>query len=140
MRSSLHLEILMYFNRAYVGLLFLLTVCTFAYKDSKFPYPNTYLGTEVFCFVCYTLAEIFRLYLGSFANKTENSKLMGIFTILGIGALMLNVYFVNWQTFVLKIDVISHSIAIGIIGLQILLGMFSALSFMGEKDDDEDYR
>mmetsp|Transcript_10297 Transcript_10297/g.16541 ORF Transcript_10297/g.16541 Transcript_10297/m.16541 type:complete len:150 (+) Transcript_10297:69-518(+) len=140
-RSSLQLEILMYLNRFYLLLLFVLSVITFAYKDWKFPYPENYLGLEIATLVFYFFEEIGRLFIGTHANKTENPKNMALFTLLAIGALMLNVYFMNWQTFVLKIDLISHSIAVGMIALQVLLGAFYMLAFMVVEDDlEEDER
>eukprot|EP00471_Norrisiella_sphaerica_P000997 CAMPEP_0184481860 /NCGR_PEP_ID=MMETSP0113_2-20130426/3448_1 /TAXON_ID=91329 /ORGANISM="Norrisiella sphaerica, Strain BC52" /LENGTH=137 /DNA_ID=CAMNT_0026861271 /DNA_START=125 /DNA_END=538 /DNA_ORIENTATION=+ len=121
---------LLYFNRTYVVLLTVLSIVIFAYKDWKFPYPENYLGVEITILAFYFLEEMSRLLIGSSANKTENPKTMALFGVCGIGALMLNVYFMSWQTYVLKVDVISNAIAVAIIALEILHSIFYVLAFM----------
>ncbi len=103
--------------------------------DWRFPYPSPYLEIEVACLVFYMLAEFCRILIGSYSNKRESWGFMIAFLVMGVAAIMINAFFLSWQTFVLRVDVIVNAIAMTLTALQVLLGLLCTCSFVIVFDD-----
>ena len=129
--SSLFLQILLYFNRWFVGLFVVLNIATFTYKGYYLPYPSRTpgLGIDVTSVFIFAILESFRIFTASLGNKTEQIPPLFISIFLGIGSVVMNVFFLEWQIYVLRIDVILNGISIAFIGLEILFCLVACVRF-----------
>jgi ABC-type thiamin/hydroxymethylpyrimidine transport system permease subunit len=49
--------------------------------------------------------------------------------LLSVVVIIGNVYFLEWQTYVLRIDLILHSLSLGVVAMEFILGIFCVISF-----------
>ena len=133
--SSLLLQILLYFNRWFVGLFVVLNIATFIYKGYYLPYPTRTpgIGIDVASVVLFGILEGFRIFTASLGNKTEQTTPLGVGICLGLGSIMINVFFLVWQIYVLRLDVILNAISIAFIGLELILSIFAMVMFQSGK-------
>ena len=128
--SSLPLQVLIYFNYAYSVLFALLEIILFIYKGNEFLYANNVLGTEIFFLVLYIVLEYIRLYMASRGNKSEKITPLIWSVLFSSGVLLIHVFYFQLQTYVLKLDRVINGISFGFIGLETLLMIFVALTFL----------
>ena len=129
MRSSLPYEVLLYFNRRYNVIFFLVTLAVFVYKGISFPYPADALGWEISFLFLWAPTEYARLFLGSKGNLTEQQWSVGLSLALSLFTLVLHIYYLLLQVFVLRIDEVLNGISLGFLGMEFILGLFAMLSF-----------
>ena len=86
--SSLLLQILLYFNRWFVGLFVVLNIATFIYKGYYLPYPTRTpgIGIDVASVFLFAILEGFRIFTASLGNKTEQTTPLGVGICLGLGS------------------------------------------------------
>ena len=70
-----------------------------------------------------------RLYIGSKGNKNESSMIMLLFLLCTVGSCAVNIYFVQFQTYVLVVDIIIGIISLAAGGLEFLFACFAAIEF-----------
>ena len=128
--SSLLLQILLYFNRWFVGLFVVLNIATFIQR-LLFALSDTHagIGIDVVSVVLFALLEGFRIFTASLGNKTEQTTPLGVGICLGLGSIMMNVFFLVWQIYVLRFDVILNAISIAFIGLELILSVLAMIMF-----------
>lgn len=100
MRSSLPLQVLIYFNGWYDALLIVIMLLLYIWKAVELPYPEEISGMlplEISLLFCLALIEYTRLFLGSRGNKTEQTSPLLWFELLSLPALALDVYFMLLQ-------------------------------------------
>jgi len=54
---------------------------------------------------------------------------MTLFLILSIVVLIVNVYYAQWQTYVLRIDLAMHVLSVVVVGLEIVFGLFATITY-----------
>ncbi len=99
-KSSLSLQILIFFNGVYQVLFFLATLGIYIWKGVSLPYPDSELGLEVFLLFAYELVEFCRLFIASKGNKTENVPNMIVFIVLSLFGVLANIYYAQLQIYV----------------------------------------
>ncbi|EKX52169.1 hypothetical protein GUITHDRAFT_150704 [Guillardia theta CCMP2712] len=128
-KSSLPLQILIFFNGCYSTLFFLVTLALLIWKGVEFPYPAGRLPWEIILLFVYIVVEACRLFIGSKGNKTENWPMILMLIILSCFSALANVFYINFQTYVLRLDLIFNSISFAFVGLEIIFGIFSIVRF-----------
>lgn len=99
-RSSLILQVLIYFNGWYDLLMILVMLAVYVWKGAVLPFPSEIqglLGLEIALVFGLSLLECSRLFLGSRGNKTEEIVPLMSFSILSLMALGVNIYFMLLQ-------------------------------------------
>jgi transmembrane protein 216 len=99
-KSSLLLQILIFFNGVYQFLFFWATLGIFIWKGVTLPYPSDKLGPDIFLLFAYELVEYCRLFIASKGNKTENIPNLIAFIILSLFAVLGNIYYALLQVYV----------------------------------------
>ena len=127
--SSLPLQVLLDFNYWYCYIYYVLNYILYIYKSLILPYPQSYLGGEVAGIVLMMLLECCRIAVGNRGNKTEQAGPTGLFILLTLALAVGCVYYITLQTFVLFIDLILNGIYIVFLGLEVILGVFAAITF-----------
>lgn len=130
--SSLPLEIMLYFNNWYAWLYFFLNIVLFIYKGNAFLYPSGALEWELAFVFMYRIIEYLRTFQASRANKTETIVPMIWSFVLAVSMIILNIYYLREQTYVLRMDIVLNAISLAFISLEVLIGLATVFSFYKE--------
>ena len=76
------------------------------------------------------IVEYTRLFLGSRGNKTETVGPLVWSLVLSAPALVAYVYYLRLQIFVTRLDLVLNGIGVGFVALEVLLGMFTIVTFV----------
>ena len=150
--TSLSLQVFIYFGAWYDLFYWVLNILVFVYKGewagrliqlpsalpccsphslgTQLPYPSSNFALEFSFSWIWPLVAIPSLYLLSKGNKTESAAPVFFGIFLALLPLAMYVYFVAFQTYVLKVDLFLNGVAIFFVGLQVLLGLFAAIVFL----------
>ncbi|XP_053576172.1 transmembrane protein 80 [Bombina bombina] len=128
-QSSVPLQILIYLNVAYFVFYFLATLLMIIYKCQVFSYPDRYLAQDLGLLFVMAVLEPLRLYLGTKGNLMEKEIPLGASLILTTGNILLSIYFLVWETYILRADVIINAILLVLYGLEVILGVFAIAAF-----------
>ncbi|KFR07509.1 Transmembrane protein 80, partial [Nipponia nippon] len=134
--SSVPLQMLFYVNGIYYVFYFLATLAMIVYKSQVFSYPDDFLGPDLALLFIMAILEVLRLYLafpflrGSKGNLTEEEAPLGLSLVITVGSVILSVYFLVWQTYVLKADVIINAVLLFTYGLESVLKVIAIAAFV----------
>mmetsp|Transcript_31286 Transcript_31286/g.56784 ORF Transcript_31286/g.56784 Transcript_31286/m.56784 type:complete len:147 (+) Transcript_31286:13-453(+) len=127
--TSLPFQIFIYFGGWWSFIYFVFNILAFVYKGVELPYPARNFKFEfAFSFV-WVFLEAPRLLMLSKGNKTESASTVIAGFIIGLPLLAMYIYFIKFQTYVLKIDEITNAISIAFMGLQIIFGALASFRF-----------
>ncbi|NXL91066.1 TMM80 protein, partial [Alectura lathami] len=135
--SSVPLQILLYVNGFYYVFYFLATLAMIVYKSQVFSYPDDFLAPDLALLCVMAALEALRLYLalrflrGSKGNLTEEEAPLGLSLVVTVGSVILSVYFLTWQTYVLRADVILNAVLLFTYGLESVLQVLAIAAFVG---------
>ncbi|XP_072277766.1 transmembrane protein 80 [Pyxicephalus adspersus] len=127
--SSVPLQILLHVNVLYYVFYFLATLLMIIYKSQEFSYPDSNLALDLGLLFLMAILESVRLYLGTMGNLTEEELPLGSSLFLTLGNVLLSVYFLVWETYVLRADLIINGILFVLYGLEAILEMFTIATF-----------
>uniref|UniRef100_UPI00398EE369 transmembrane protein 80-like isoform X2 n=1 Tax=Pristiophorus japonicus TaxID=55135 RepID=UPI00398EE369 len=127
--SSIPLQMVHYFNVFYYTFYFLATFLMVIYKSQVFSFPAGNLTLDLVLLILMVTLEVTRLYHGFKGNLTEEAVPVVISLVLTIGSVMLSLYFLLWQTYVLKADVIINAILLVTYGLEGILDVIAVSAF-----------
>ncbi|XP_063722498.1 transmembrane protein 216-like [Symsagittifera roscoffensis] len=127
--SSLPLQIMFLFNAWYYAAFFIAECLMYIYKAEILPYPRADLAQEIIVLLLLTGVEFFRQYLGKRGNLTERKVPVLISMLLGVACVICLLYFILWQTYVLRFEVIICGVQIAFIAVQILFSILAFISF-----------
>ncbi|XP_062506664.1 transmembrane protein 216-like [Corticium candelabrum] len=128
--SSLPLQIFVYFNGGYLPLFFLIECLVFMYKGTVLPYPGSNLAAEVVLLFLYAAVEACRLFFGAKGNLTQRKVPLLVALGLSIPVLFGYLFFLLWQTYVLRLEVILVGIGMVLLGFQILFSLVTVWAFL----------
>ncbi|KAM4017783.1 transmembrane protein 80 isoform 1-T3 [Anomaloglossus baeobatrachus] len=128
-RSSVPLQILLYINVLYYVFYFLATLAMIIYKSQVFSYPDSNLALDLGLLFLMAILESIRLYLGTMGNLKEEEYPLGSSLFITAGNVVLSVYFLIWETYILSADVIINAILLVLYGLEAILMLFTIAAF-----------
>ncbi|KAK3585673.1 hypothetical protein CHS0354_020239 [Potamilus streckersoni] len=128
-RSSLPYQILLYINGWYFALFLICEILLFVYKGETLPYAYGVLAAEVILVFILAGIEALRIFFASKGNLTE--RILGVIVsiLLSIPAILGAVFILLWQTYVLRADVILAAIQLSFLGLELIFGIISIITF-----------
>uniref|UniRef100_A0A8C2TP78 Transmembrane protein 80 n=1 Tax=Coturnix japonica TaxID=93934 RepID=A0A8C2TP78_COTJA len=129
--SSVPLQMLFYINGFYYIFYFVATLAMLIYKSQVFSYPDGFLAPDLALLCIMAVLEALRLYLGSKGNLIEEEAPLGLSLVITVVSMILSVYFLIWQTYVLKADVILNTILLFMYGLESVLQVLAIAAFVG---------
>ncbi|KAM9373004.1 transmembrane protein 80 [Phaethornis superciliosus] len=100
------------------------------YKSQVFSYPDDFLAPDLLLLFIMAVLEVLRLHLGSRGNLTEEEVPLGLSLALTVGSVALSLYFLVWQTYVLRADVILNAALLLTYGLQAVLTVIAIAAFV----------
>ncbi|XP_005109190.1 transmembrane protein 216 isoform X2 [Aplysia californica] len=128
-RSSLPFQILLYLNGWYFVFFFVCEILLFVFKGETLPYASNVLAAEILLLFLLAIIEGLRLFFGRRGNLTEQIVGVIVFLVLSVPTIFGVLFFWLWQTYVLRAEVILTAIQIAFIGLEIIIGIISMITF-----------
>uniref|UniRef100_A0A8C9ELB4 Transmembrane protein 80 n=1 Tax=Pavo cristatus TaxID=9049 RepID=A0A8C9ELB4_PAVCR len=125
--SSVPLQVLFYINGFYYIFYFVATLAMIIYKSQAFSYPDGFLAPDLALLYSY---QLFVFLQGSKGNLTEEEAPLGLSLVITVGSMLLSVYFLIWQTYVLKADVIINAVLLFTYGLEAVLQVLAIAAFV----------
>ena len=111
-RSSLTLQILLYFDWYFSIFFFIVTIILLFYKTYGLPYPSSVWELEFVLLLLFWAWQMIKIDLGSRGNRTETNVTTLMFVLLTIPSIFAFVFYLRLQTYVLVIEVILNAIGI----------------------------
>lgn len=99
------------------------------FKGLSFPYPKGNMASELTLLAFTTIVESVRLFLGKKGNLTERSTSVLLSILLTVPSSLSAFYFLLWQTYVLRLDVVLSAVQLLFQALQTLFAVFSIAAF-----------
>ncbi|KAM3852330.1 transmembrane protein 80 [Vipera latastei] len=128
--SSVPLQILFFLDGIYYIFYFLAALLMIIYKSQVFTYPYRFLTLDLVLLFFMALLEAIRLYFGTKGNLTEEEAPLGICLGITVGTVLLSVYFLVWQTYILRADVIINVVLLVAYGLGGILQIIAIAAFV----------
>ncbi|XP_028286260.1 transmembrane protein 80-like [Parambassis ranga] len=125
--SSVTLQVLLNLTTVYFSFYFLFTLGLIIRKSLELSYPADALVCDVCLLFLLAALEFLHFFCGVKGNLTENEGYIIGNLILTGASILLTVYFLVWQSYVMRADVIISSILLALYGLDGLLA-FSTLA------------
>ncbi|KAL2093771.1 hypothetical protein ACEWY4_011083 [Coilia grayii] len=127
--SSVLLQLMFYISGIYYVFYFLSSISLIIYKSNVLSYPAEHLAVDLFLLLTMALLEALRLYWGVCGNLRENEGYISINLGATVGSVMLAIYFLVWQSYVLRADLILNAILLATYGLNGLLAFATFARF-----------
>ncbi|XP_034272694.1 transmembrane protein 80 [Pantherophis guttatus] len=128
--SSVPLQILFFLDGIYYVFYFLAALLMIIYKSQIFTYPYSLLTLDLVLLFFMALLEVIRLYFGTKGNLREEEAPLGISLGITVGSVLLSVYFLVWQTYILRADVIINVVLLVAYGLEGILQIIAIAAFV----------
>ncbi|XP_032078846.1 transmembrane protein 80 [Thamnophis elegans] len=128
--SSVPLQILFFLDGIYYVFYFLAALLMIIYKSQIFTYPYNLLTLDLVLLFFMALLEPIRLYFGTKGNLREEEAPLGISLGITVGSILLSVYFLVWQTYILRADVIINVVLLVAYGLEGILQIIAIAAFV----------
>ncbi|KAJ8249158.1 hypothetical protein GJAV_G00231800 [Gymnothorax javanicus] len=128
--SSVPFQLILYLSAIYFLFYFLATLCMIIYKSQVLSYPDGNLTLDLCLLFLLAALELLRLYWGVRGNLQESERCLGVSLALTACTVLLGVYFLLWQTYVLRADYIISAILLACYLLSFLLGFLTLARFV----------
>jgi transmembrane protein 216 len=129
-RSSVIFEIFLTINRWSLLLWLLVESLSFVYKNATIIYPNQGLiAGEIILMLSVFFVDLLRILLGSISNRIESILLSTLTILLTIAIFFGYLYFIVWQLFVIRAELIMTIIALIFTGSGIIFLILCIIFF-----------
>jgi len=124
---------LLYYDNYVTWIYFFFELLLYTYKGYALAYPRLNLATDLVALILLVILQMGRIHVASVGNKTERSGPTVAGLLLGLIVIGILVYFMDLQTYVLRVDVYANAILITFLGLELVLGFLAAIIFKGSE-------
>lgn len=125
---AIWLSVLMNVSRNWFIWLFWINILVWIYKGINLPYAGPYLGLEITYYVLWGLISLLRYSIGKHALSRCDPVQIIFFIISTLFACVCcNLYFVRYQAYILRIELIFNSFCMAIEILEFILALISAI-------------
>jgi hypothetical protein len=94
------------------------------------PYPRDILGAEAATLSFLAVIDAGRMALGHKGNLTQSRLPLGLFAILCCPVMLGHIFFLQYQTYVMRLDQIINAIALVFVCGEVLLAIFIILAVL----------
>uniref|UniRef100_A0A3Q3BDY7 Transmembrane protein 80 n=2 Tax=Kryptolebias marmoratus TaxID=37003 RepID=A0A3Q3BDY7_KRYMA len=127
--SSVLLQLLLNLTSAYFVFYFLFTLGLIIRKSLTLSYPVDALTCDVALLFLLAALQFLHFFWGAKGNLTESESYILCNLIVTAPTVVLTVYFLVWQTYVMRMDVIISSILVAVYGLDGVLALSTLARF-----------
>ncbi|KAJ9601155.1 hypothetical protein L9F63_000675 [Diploptera punctata] len=99
------------------------------FKAINLPYPTGTIISEFILLIFLSCIEALRIFLGRKGNLTERSFCVLVSIVLTIPSIFGVLYFLIWQTYVLRLEVILCAIQLTFQGLELVFALLCLVTF-----------
>lgn len=131
--SSLWLQVFLYFHSYLLWVYYISATITFIFKDVKFPFPRSILGWECSALIFLFAIDVSRLVLASKGNKTRQRSPLAVSLVLSLPVILGNVFFLEWQTYILRLDQIFNIFSLAFVSIEFVLGVWTFLTLAKQR-------
>ncbi|KAK1116628.1 hypothetical protein QLX08_003150 [Tetragonisca angustula] len=136
--SSLTYEILMYLNSFYFGMFAICELGMGFFKAANLPSPGTNTTLAEFALLFFLIiTEGARIYLGRKGNLTEHGLPILIGVILTVPSSLATLYFLIWQHYVLRLEVILCSIQLVLLASELVISILCLIAIYKPSSPEE---
>jgi transmembrane protein 216 len=129
MNSSLMFEMLLYLNSFYFGMFGLCEFGMGLFKVMNLPYPTGTVISEFLLLLFLCCNEFVRIFMGRKGNLTERGLPVLVSIGLTVPSILGVVYFLIWQTYVLRLEVVLCAIQLTLQGLELIFALLCLTYF-----------
>ncbi|XP_002126879.2 transmembrane protein 216-like [Ciona intestinalis] len=127
--SSVSLEIFFNLNAYYLALFMVAEILLVVYKAEVLPYPGNNIALDVVILFLLGIVELIMIFMGSKGNLTEHVMASAISLASLLPSIGLTLYFLLWQTYVLRVDVVLCGVLLALHGLELLFLFIAVCTF-----------
>ncbi|KAM4618232.1 transmembrane protein 80-like [Polymixia lowei] len=127
--SSVPFQLLLYMTAIYFIFYFLSTLGMIIYKSHVLSYPNEMLACDVGLLFLMAALEVLRLFFGVKGNLKETEGYVIANLLLTGTTIPLSVYFLTWQSYVLRADIIINAVMLVAYGMGGVLAFITVARF-----------
>ncbi|XP_017883095.1 transmembrane protein 216-like [Ceratina calcarata] len=135
--SSLTYEILMYLNSFYFGMFAICELGMGFFKAANLPTGTSTTLTEFALLFFLIITEGARIYLGRKGNLTEHGLPIFIGVILTVPSSLATLYFLIWQNYVLRLEVILCSIQLVLLASELIISILCLIAIYKPTSPEE---
>ena len=88
-------------------------------KQQQLAYPLGQFAIELIILITYAFLTAAKVSVGFLGNKTETAKWLVVMMVFGVFCCFTNVYFLVWQTWIMRMEVLLGLTAVGFSVLEI---------------------
>jgi len=132
MTSSLPYELLAYLHGWFTAVYIPLTLLLLLWKRSVLPYPPVNLASELALAALLAVAEAARLLLSRRGNLTQRVLPLLVALVLTVPAALAVCYFLLWQTYVLRMEVVLAGTQLAFMGVETVYAVACMVAFARE--------
>ena len=127
--ASLPLQIALHLDGYFQFIYYVLTCLGLFYKSFIFNFGAAYFVAELLGLTGLLALAYLRLFVGSKGNKTETSHVTAYFLLLTVCTCLANFYFLQFQSFVLRLDLLLGGASLALSGFEFVFACFAAIEF-----------
>lgn len=128
MAPSLHYQVILYFNRYYFLLYYIIEIIVCILKTYKLPYPTRIAAVEWFILALLYPLQRSRIALGCKGNLTDKAPPIVVSTILNIATILGTLHLIRWQTYIIYLEIIIGYIELIFESICFVLGFIHLLT------------
>lgn len=128
MAPSLHYQVILYFNRYYFLLYYIIEIIVCILKTYKLSYPTRIATIEWFILALLYPVQRSRIALGSKGNLTDKAPPIVISSILNITTILGTLHLIRWQTYIIHLEIIIGYIELTFESICFVLGFIHLLT------------
>ena len=127
---AIWLAVIMDVSSKWLLCIFWIEVCVYIYKGVTLPYQSPYFGIELTFYIIWGLTTIFKDSVGSHGLARCEPKALIFFTIITLFTILCcNLYFVNYQAYILRIDLILNAFCMTVECIEAVLAIVCAIVY-----------
>ena len=131
---AIWLSVVMNVSKYWFIWIFWINILVWIYKGISLPYAGPYLGLEITFYVLWGLITILRYSIGGHALARCNGIQLIFFIVSTLFAILCcNLYFVHYQAYILRIELIINSFCMAFESLEVILALVSAIMYMKQQ-------
>lgn len=126
-QSSTALHLLLRLHRHYIIFWFILEILLFIFKYYHVPYASNAFGIEIAMIFMLCSNEFVRQFYAIKGNLTLKTNHLIISIIWGVFCIIGYVFFLVWQSYIQRAEILLSAIGLTLIGLEMLLSLITII-------------
>uniref|UniRef100_A0A061S6C2 Transmembrane protein 216 n=1 Tax=Tetraselmis sp. GSL018 TaxID=582737 RepID=A0A061S6C2_9CHLO len=132
-QTSVFLQVFIYFGGIFDAVWWLCELVLFVWKGIRLPYPTANFTLEFIFLWLYLIIGPPRLHLSSRGNKSESKSMVLFGLILSLPLVALHIYYMLFQTFVLRLELLLNAASLFFIGMQVIFMLYCLFNFRSRR-------